>query len=302
MPAYNAGRFIGMALSSVQAQTFRDHEIIVIDDGSTDNTSERAAEVAPEALLLRQANGGPGRARNAGIARARGRLVAFLDADDVWFPDALATLVNFARRHPDAGLVHAEYEPSYLTGPPPLEATLPRLRFCEIFHQLHPVPTGAVLVPRKVLEEVGGFDERREVYVEDWELWLRIAARHPVGYVARSVLWHRPGGIMSSAAEKTYRGQQITIGKTLPLCQEVCPRYRDDPENCVRRRLHLTHHIHGRELLRAGRHRAARDALRAALDQRPLALRTRLMHAASFLSERILARFYDVCDLVRCLW
>jgi Glycosyl transferase family 2 len=299
MPAYNAARFIAEAIASVRAQTFRDHELVIVDDGSTDDTAERAAAAAPDAVLVRSTNGGPGRARNLGVERARGERIAFLDADDVWFPDALSALEGYARRHPDAGLVGARFAWPWDVAAARSPEEPPRDRFCDVFHQVHTVHTGAVLIPRRVLLEVGGFDERRELYVEDWDLWIRIAARHPIGYVPRPVVWHRPGGIMSSAAARTYIGQQLTVEKTLPICHEACPRFRADPERCARGRRHLTHQTHARELLRAGRRFDARCVLRAALDEEPLSWRTRLMHAASYLPDRALARIYGARDLLQ---
>ena len=298
IPAYNAARYIGMALMSAQEQTFHDHELIVVDDGSSDDTAERAAAVAPEATILRQPNGGPGRARNLGVARARGRLVAFLDADDVWFPDALATLVGYAQRHPEAGLVCARLERPFRFTPRPVRDEPPRARFCDIFHKRFQIHVGAVLLPRAVFAELGGFDERREIHVEDWDLWLRIAARHPVGYVPRAVLWNRPVGIMSVAENKAYRGRRLTIDKTLPLCAQACALHRADPDACVAERIHLTQHVHGRELLRAGRRHEARQAFNEALEHRPLAVRTQLLRAASFLGAAPLRWLYGLKDLV----
>jgi len=89
IPAYNAGRTISAALASVFAQTYRDFEVIVVNDGSTDDTAQRLEEWSGRLVTICQRNGGPGRARNEGIARARGRLIAFLDADDIWLPRKL---------------------------------------------------------------------------------------------------------------------------------------------------------------------------------------------------------------------
>src|SRR5436190_1570422 len=95
VPAFNAGRTISAALASVFAQTYRDFEVIVVDDGSTDDTAARIAEWGDRVLYVRQPNGGPARARNTGIGRSRGRLVAFLDADDVWLPEKLERQVAY---------------------------------------------------------------------------------------------------------------------------------------------------------------------------------------------------------------
>ena len=296
IPAFNASRFLDAAIASVRRQRFADSEIIIVDDGSTDDTAERAAALAPDAVLLRQPNGGPARARNRGIAHARAPQLAFLDADDQWCPGLLDALVGYARRFPDAALVSG-----VLDGPSRFdvdadERTPPRHRFCEIFHQRYHVPMSTVLARRSAVEEAGGFDERRELYVEDWDLWLRIAARHPVGHVPAARVRYRPGGLMSSAPERTRRGQLFTVDKLLPLCAESCARHRSDPAACLRLRVHHTEHAYGCSLLRAGDREQARQAFARALDERPLELRTRLNHAASYLGPRILERLIAVRD------
>src|SRR6266566_518104 len=107
IPAFNAGRTITAALQSVFAQTYRRYEVIVVDDGSADDTALRVAEWGSRIQYVRQANGGPGAARNEGIRRARGRLIAFLDADDVWLPRKLQRQMAYFDRFPETGLLHA---------------------------------------------------------------------------------------------------------------------------------------------------------------------------------------------------
>src|ERR1700749_83796 len=92
MPAYNSGRYLAESVRSVQAQTFGGWELVVVDDGSTDDTGEvarRLAEADARVRYVRRPNGGQAAARNTGLAEARGRLVAFLDADDLWLPEKL---------------------------------------------------------------------------------------------------------------------------------------------------------------------------------------------------------------------
>ncbi|MFN3301364.1 MAG: glycosyltransferase family 2 protein, partial [Sediminibacterium sp.] len=92
IPLYNKGKYIERAISSVLAQTYPPLEIIVVDDGSTDNGPERVLKFNdPRIILIRQENRGPGAARNTGLARAKGKYIAFLDADDEWLPNFLKT-------------------------------------------------------------------------------------------------------------------------------------------------------------------------------------------------------------------
>src|SRR5207253_10816654 len=103
IPAFNAASTIDAALQSVFAQTYRSFEVIVVDDGSEDATAARVAEWGDRVVYVRQPNGGPGRARNVGIAHARGRLIAILDADDAWMPRKLQQQVAYFDRFPETG-------------------------------------------------------------------------------------------------------------------------------------------------------------------------------------------------------
>jgi glycosyltransferase involved in cell wall biosynthesis len=105
---YNTGRYLPETLASVFAQSYERYEVIVVDDGSDDDTVERAREFADRITLLARAHEGLGPARNAGIALARGTHLAFLDSDDLWVPETLRTQVDVATRHPDSGLVVAD--------------------------------------------------------------------------------------------------------------------------------------------------------------------------------------------------
>lgn len=104
IPTYNCGQFLGQALDSVLAQTFTDFEIIVVDDGSTDNTAEVVAGY-PQVKYIPREHGGVSVTRNAAVAEATGEFVVFLDADDMWVPEKLAKQVAYMDEHPDCMLV-----------------------------------------------------------------------------------------------------------------------------------------------------------------------------------------------------
>src|SRR4249920_3578062 len=107
LPAYNRASFLPAAIASIRDQQFTDWELIVVDDGSTDNTRETvagaAASGAQQVRYFHQANAGPAAARNAGIDQARGRYVAFYDSDDLWLPHHLAACVSALESMPDVG-------------------------------------------------------------------------------------------------------------------------------------------------------------------------------------------------------
>jgi len=109
IPTYNSGRFVGHAIESVLAQSFDDLELIVVDDGSTDGTVDRVRSYGDEVTYVTRPNGGPGAARNHGARLASGEWLAFLDADDFWFPNKLAGQLALARRAPDLDVIVGNY-------------------------------------------------------------------------------------------------------------------------------------------------------------------------------------------------
>ena len=296
IPAYNAGRTITAALESVFAQTYRDFNVIVVDDGSTDDTAQRVAEWGERVTYLRQPNGGPASARNEAARHSSSPLIAFLDADDVWLPRKLERQVAYFERFPETGFLHSA---AIVSGTPtqavldmtdtaPLEplGEPPANVYCDLFHSRLEVNTLTVMARRDVVAEVGGFDERRELHVEDWDLWLRIAARYSVGYLPTALAVHRPGGSMSSEVEKTYRGQQLVIGKSAPLCQAACPNHAAAPDDCIRQRELRLYSELGYERFWSGRLVDARAAYRRALQLEPTNARARLYHAVTFVGQR----------------
>src|SRR5262245_40485992 len=155
IPAFDAGRTIDAALHSIFAQTYRDFEGIVVDDGSRDDTAARIERWGAQVTCVRVPNGGPARARNVGLARARGRLVAFLDADDVWLPRKLQRQVQYFEQFPSTGLLHTA---TLVSGTPvaaandacdahalDLDAAPPVEAFGDLFHSTVDVNTLTVM-------------------------------------------------------------------------------------------------------------------------------------------------------------
>jgi glycosyltransferase involved in cell wall biosynthesis len=290
IPVFNSAHLIGHALQSVFAQTYSDFEVVVVDDGSSDQAELVAVlqQWSDRVHYVRQANGGPAAARNTGIAHAKGELIAFLDADDEWLPEKLARQVDYFAEYPETGLLHTavvdESRPQAVSGGPP------RAAFCDLFHTVFFVNTLTVMIPRRVLQEVGNFDERREVHIEDWDLWLRIAARHPFGYLAEPLAYHRPGGFMSSQVERTYAAQVLVMEKNFGLCQIACERHRAAPQRCERERRHVLHRDWGYDRLVAGNPSGAREQFGRALSWSPLEPRTAALLASTFLPDGLRSR------------
>jgi glycosyltransferase involved in cell wall biosynthesis len=183
LPVRDRAAWIGRAVESVLAQTHRDVELIVVDDGSTDGTAAVLERLATRMLRLRTPGSGPYAARNLGIAHARGDLIAFIDSDDAWRPDHLASLVpRFDRA--EVGLVFADTV--HVSGPPDaltptgrtsFAVTPPRRgRVLDHFVWGNFVPTTTVVVRRDVLAGAGPFATDPPLGA-DYAKWLEIAAR-----------------------------------------------------------------------------------------------------------------------------
>ncbi len=191
IPLYNKAPYIKRALDSVLAQTEHDFEVIVIDDGSTDGGGDAVkACTDPRIRYIRQRNTGVSGARNNGVKAAKARLAAFLDADDLWLPGFLATILSLQERFPGAGLYATAYSTRETSGKtlkpvfraipaPPWEGVIPD--YFESVLGPPPVWTSAAAVPAGVFAETGGFDDR-EIQGEDQHMWLKIALKHSIAF------------------------------------------------------------------------------------------------------------------------
>jgi teichuronic acid biosynthesis glycosyltransferase TuaG len=185
MPAYNASRHIAESVQSVLAQTYPHWELLVVDDGSTDDTAEVVHRfVASDARVryFSRPNGGQAAARNTGLREARGDLVAFLDADDLWLPEKLESQLAVLDST-GAHLVYCDGYVFYDDGSPDRAdffAVVPgaadAATMLRLLYAYNRIPTLSVVVRREALDRVGMFDESRRIQnCEDYDLWLRMA-------------------------------------------------------------------------------------------------------------------------------
>ncbi len=202
IPAYNAEATLTETLSSLLAQTFTDFEALVIDDGSSDRTTEVAGGTGdPRVRVVSIPNGGVARARNHAISEAQGGLIAFLDSDDLWEPRKLELQVAAFERRPEAGWcvtggVRVD-ERSKEIGPLPLLAPDDVCRTL-LLHSMTVGHLSSGVVRKALLDQVGGFDPRFS-QCADWDLWLRLSVTAPVAVVEDRLLRYRTtAGNMSS--------------------------------------------------------------------------------------------------------
>lgn len=203
IPCYNYGRFVCESVESALAQTHRDLEVIVIDDGSTDDTSERLAPYASRIRYVRQANRGLSAARNVGIRLAQGEWVALLDADDLWHPQKTEIQLRAATHYGNVALVGSPAATKLTDDEldPNPETHLLKVRDFLLSARMGP---SSAIIRRSCFDTVGLFDETLQS-IEDRDMWLRLAARYSCAVVKSPCWWyrHHPGQ-MSRKAGRMY--------------------------------------------------------------------------------------------------
>jgi glycosyltransferase involved in cell wall biosynthesis len=194
VPTYNRAGIVGQAIDSVLAQTYPRLELIVVDDGSRDDTPRLLATYGQRIRQLRQENRGVSAARNLGIQASAGELIALLDSDDYWLPGKLSAQVAFFEQHPESML--CQTEESWIRNG---RRVNPKERHRKyggmIFEKTLPlclVSPSAVMLRRTLLDEVGLFDETLPA-CEDYDLWLRITWKYTVGLIETPLIVKRGG-------------------------------------------------------------------------------------------------------------
>jgi len=213
IPTYNRGWILKETIDSVLVQDFTDFELIVVDDGSTDNTQDILSSYKEDIVVLRQDNKGVSSTRNRGIVSASGQFVAFLDSDDLWLPKKLSIQVDFFNANPDALICQTEEKwlrNGIRVNPKKRHKKLsgsifePSLYLCL-------VSPSAVMIRRSLFEKTGMFDESLTA-CEDYDMWLRISCRYPV-YLIKTPLIIKRGGhadqLSKSSGLDRYRIQSL---------------------------------------------------------------------------------------------
>jgi glycosyltransferase involved in cell wall biosynthesis len=189
IPTYNRAWALGRAVDSVLAQDFTDFELIVVDDGSEDETRALLEGYGSRLTWIAQSNQGVSAARNRGAAQAAGDLLAFLDSDDYWYPRKLGAQAAFFDAHPRARICQTQevwirngrrVNPGRRHQKPDGDIFIPSLSLCL-------VSPSAVMLRKSLLDEMGGFDEALPA-CEDYDLWLRVSARCPVHLIDRPLV------------------------------------------------------------------------------------------------------------------
>lgn len=202
IPLYNKAPYVAKAVQSVLAQTFADYELVIVDDGSKDDSAkiaEEAVEGRENCRLMKQENAGVSMARNNGVADSKGDYLCFLDADDWWEPTFLEEMERFVAEFPEAGIYGTNYtimneakrktrvanvgvEDGFEKG---------YINYCQVYAKTLNMPlwTGAVCIPRRVFDEMQGFPKGIKLG-EDFLLWIRIALKYKVAFLNKPLSYY----------------------------------------------------------------------------------------------------------------
>jgi glycosyltransferase involved in cell wall biosynthesis len=286
---YNYARFLPDAIDSVLAQSYPHLEIVVVDDGSTDETAEVVRLYAARGVrYVARSHAGAGRARNTGLEVTSSPLVAFLDADDAWLPDRVEAGIAHLARHPELALVAAHaFACDEQLRPTAVVPAATR----ENGHMLEALLVdnvvlnpSSVLVRRAAIEAAGGFSEIP--FGEDWDTWIEIAKRFPIGFVDRPLaLVRRHSGSVSPT-----RGR-VRVDVNRAIVERHLSAYRPAWKRpIIRRRAASVAYFHaGLGSVKRGDRRVARRyaVTSVALDPFTLARRKAKLLTRAFLPESV---------------
>jgi cellulose synthase/poly-beta-1,6-N-acetylglucosamine synthase-like glycosyltransferase len=253
IPAYNAEKSLRRAIDSVLAQTRPVYDVIVVDDGSRDDTAAVGEVYGGAVRVIRQANAGPGAARNRGAEAAQGEWIALLDADDAWLPQKLERQAeHFAQS--DVGIVH-----SYVIGMAERYQYEGELTFDSLW-ELNRIGTSTVIVRKAAWEAVGGFEEDRSIIgAEDYNFWLRLVSAGWRVACCREDLseYTPPPDSLSTNIDRV-------LGAELENAERIGARV-GMPSERIRRKQAQLYAEYGVSMLHASKRAAARKCLSRAL-------------------------------------
>jgi glycosyltransferase involved in cell wall biosynthesis len=272
IPAYNNAAHLPGTIDSALNQTFGDIEVVVVDDGSTDDTPAICAAYGDRIRYFRQENAGSATARNRGIAESSGEFIAFLDADDIWEPEKIAVQLAFMREHPQFAMTYTDKSWMDDDG-----------RDIPCLHDGWDYPSGdlldilvvsnyitstsLVMVRRECLDEVGVFDQHPDMRCsQDVNLWLRIAGHHQIGFVPGKLVRYRyHAGGTSRNLRRTYVGKMYNV-RTV---RRLFTAKRPELEPLLLRREFLLHEMYARSFLFARKLDWSRRCVGAVLARAP---------------------------------
>jgi len=278
IPTYNRAAYLQKALQSVKEQTYHTLEIIVIDDGSTDDTRKMLENYQGPLHYFYQENRGISAARNAGIKKAHGEYIAFLDSDDYWLPEKTAQQLALFSRHPEYGLVASQCASIRIDGSyreknrPGKSGWVLKDLFKANF-----IRTSAAMVKKECLKNIGLFDEALKE-CEEYDFWLRIAARYPVGFINKPLAVYVDNQQGVSTDSLTGRLYRLQVLEKKYLQEKI-------PAQLYTRRIADTCHYIGRHYIRKRDRQRGLQYLSRAQKLRPIYLKNLLYIILAFFNK-----------------
>ena len=288
MPAYNSARYIAEAIDSALHQDYPALEIIVVDDGSTDDTVNIVSRYGDKVRLLSQKNQGSAAARNLGIRQARGKYIAFLDADDAWWRHKIRHQVEalvaggykmaysrFIWWHPNEHGQHTQAETEFEQAANPnlsSAAIVTGWPYAELLLDCI-VWTSTVIVEKAELETAGLFDESLRKG-QDYDLWLRLSRQTEMAGLEKPTALYRihPASITSSVKEVNY--EYLILSRAVERWSEAGPDGRSPPKGLVAARLARSSFGHGHAHLMHGNPRIAAESFRLSMRHSGIRIKT----------------------------
>ncbi len=237
IPAYNRYQSLVYAIDSVLAQTYADLELLVIDDGSTDNTPLIIPKYGNKIRYFYQENRGVSSARNLGIAKSSGKYICFLDSDDLWLLNKLAVQIKFMRSNSEYNVCYTD-EIWYRGGVRVNQKKKHAKYSGQIFSYCLPlciISPSSIMLKSELIDKIGGFDELLPA-CEDYDLWLRIAKDYPIYFIKQPLIL-KYGGHSDQLSIKYYGMDRFRVYALLKLLEHG--NLSEKQENLVKKELNL---------------------------------------------------------------
>ncbi len=295
LTCYNHIRYLPECYAAIQAQTFKDFEIIAIDDGSTDGSRDWLTSNATGAtLIFNEQNLGTYASLNVALARAKGEFVAILNDDDLWAPAKLKEQLALFEANPDVGLVHTDG--GFIDGDgktvegSPLGFEFPRTETGDVGLALvyqNKIIASAALVRKRCFDELGGFNEGY-FGSGDWEMWIRVAEKWKVGFVPEKLTFYRVHGENAShKLDRIWRDDEKLRSWLAPRLDSYGPRF--DEVDLKRAKAH-NYAALGTVLTLNGKAGEGRMAYAKSLKEQPGRFKSRLRYALTYLPTPLFRR------------
>lgn len=222
--AYNLIEYLPETITNVLQQTFTDFEVIVVDDGSTDNTAEWVKRVSdPRVRLISQENMGLSGSSNTGVINAQGEYITFLDADDLWEPTKLAQQVEILDLYPDVGLVYTWVTYMNQNGKSTGRVVKPEAEgyVWDKLIEGNLIECGSVaMIRRTCFEQVGLFDTNLQSYVPDWDMWLRLTRHFQIKVIRQPLVYYRQ---RASSGSRNLEAMERSFNLVLEKAYDYAP-------------------------------------------------------------------------------